>query len=265
MADKQDIGEISAYILFTGFTVLLFPIAGPVIMYSNWNGYAEKFDRVPGINPKGGAINGAVSFVYVLCVVAVVGVVAVALTSGVSGFTSPVEPRAADRGSGPTPSSSSPDTPTGNLVERGTDTPSSPTEAERRAERQRYKQFGESLAEDAEEEGVSVTGVSANASTDTLVIEFQTSEGEAVESVRQDQRVLLTLYADRVGGLDSPNPEYDINDIPLTVKIVGVTTEGDPVNRGEMLFAWAYEYAVGNIDQDEYERRFYTDVEEVSE
>jgi len=91
MADKQEFGEVGAYILFSVFTILVFPVAGPAIMYSNWNDYAEKLDWVPGTNADGGVTSGAVTFVYVLVWVALVGSVAVGISSGVSGFTSPVE------------------------------------------------------------------------------------------------------------------------------------------------------------------------------
>jgi hypothetical protein len=42
MADKRDMGELVAYFLFAGFTVLVFPVVGPFITWKNWNGYAER-------------------------------------------------------------------------------------------------------------------------------------------------------------------------------------------------------------------------------
>lgn len=274
MANKQAVGEAVAYLFFAGFSVLLFPLVGPYIMYTNWNGYAEKLDRVPGIRDTGGLLSGFSAVVYVFVGVALVGSMAVAASGGLSGFTSPVAAEQPGGGTGGTGSGGTGGdgtvgtTPTGtdsgDLVEAGTeDPPAGPSEAELRAEEQRYEEFGKSLASDAEGQGVSTVGVSADAEEDIVTIQYRPDDIEDTTALRDEQRVFLTLFAEAVGDLDSDSPEYALNDIPSTVELVGLDSSGEVHHRGEILFSSAYSYSSGSIEKDEYERRFFSSVESV--
>lgn len=260
MADKRDVGELAAYGLFSVFTFFVFPVAGPFITWKNWNGYAEKLSWVPGISETGGAVSGVVTFFYVAIIISLVGSAAIGASGGVAAFTE-VQASGPGTGSGPSGNQTATPAPIGTATNTSND--SSGSSSDLSEEEQRYLTFGETLSALASSNGVSVTSVSANASTDTLVLEFESENVDNTTTVRNEQRVLLDAYADAVAGLDSEDSSYNLTEIPSTVEIVTLDSTGLAHSRGEITFSDAYSLSSESIDEQEYERRFFTSVEEV--
>jgi hypothetical protein len=267
MADKQDLGEVVAYGLTGIAFVLAFPVVGPVVMYRDWNDYATKYSWVPGIREAGGTTSAMSAFVYVLLGAALIGGAAVGASNGFAAYGPTIAESAGiggvgDSGSAATPTPAETETPADEMITVETDTETPTDSAALEAERQQYRQFGQELAGDARanETVLGAEVVAVDAERDRVTIEYQTVDMGDTDTRRAAQRTFLTLWAATVENVTTDESEYGLDEIPESVELVG-TVDGEVHHSGEMLFSAAYKYVVGDISQQEYERRFFSNTE----